>query len=38
MFKVNREFMNAFKAVFDNAKLPYHLPQLDLRFSMPDVA
>lgn len=38
MFKVNREHMNAFKAVFVNAKLPSHLPQLDLRSSMPDVA
>jgi hypothetical protein len=30
--------MNIFKAVFGNAKFPSHLPQLDLRFSMPDVA
>jgi hypothetical protein len=29
---------NAFKTVFDNTKLPSHLPQLDHRFSMPDVA
>jgi hypothetical protein len=38
MFKVNREFVNAFKAICDNAKLPSHLPQLNLCFIMPDVA
>ena len=38
VFKVSREFINAFRAVFDNAKLPSHLPQLDLCFSVSNVA